>query len=147
MVGGLILGVAGCKIFDSKKKEPISAPVGTLGDQSGEPAFQAFLQRLRKAAAKRDIETLATMMSPDFGYSWEAGGEGAGVFEYWNRQRLWSEVNAILGERFVISGDYMVAPAQVTFDPDYKGYRAGLRLVSGAWRFAYFVPSPPAKQP
>ena len=31
--------------------------------------FQAFVGRLRKAAASRDMNTLATMMTPDFGYS------------------------------------------------------------------------------
>ena len=26
----------------------------------------------------------------------------------------------------------------------YPGYRAGTRMINGAWRFAYFVPAPPA---
>ena len=38
------------------------------------------------------------------------------------------------------------APKEVTFDPDYKGYRAGLQLVNGSWRFAYFVSAPPASE-
>lgn len=139
----VICGVAGCRTGD-KKKDQVSVPAGTLSDQSGEPSFQAFLQRLRKAASRRDIETLATMMTPDFGYSWEPGGEGPGVFDYWNRHRLWRELDAVLSERFVPNGNYMVAPAQVAEDPDYRGYRAGLRLVNGAWRFAYFVPAPPS---
>jgi len=138
----LLIGVAGCRSADRRKAEVVHPP-GNLSDQSGEPAFQAFLQRLRRAAARRDIETMATMMTPDFGYSWEPGGEGPGVFDYWNRNRLWKELEAVLGERFVPNGNYMVAPPQVVEDPDYRGYRAGIRLVNGSWRFAYFVPAPP----
>ncbi len=137
-----LVGMIGCRTADRRKAE-VMRPPGTLSDQSGEPAFQAFLQRLRRAAAKRDIETMASMMTPDFGYSWEPGGEGPGVFDYWNRNRLWKELEAVLGERFVPNGNYMVAPPQVVEDPDYRGYRAGIRLVNGAWRFAYFVPAPP----
>jgi hypothetical protein len=33
----------------------------------------------------------------------------------------------------------MVAPPQFAFDPEYHGYRAGITMVNGSWRFAYFV--------
>jgi len=136
----LVFAFAGCNSAEKK----ISKPQGDLRDQSGDASFQSFLTRLRKAAAKRDTAMLARMMTPDFGYSWQEGGEGAGVFAYWDAYHLWPELRAVLQERFVPSGNYMVAPAEVTTDPDYAGYRAGLRLVNGAWRFAYFVPAPPA---
>jgi len=38
----------------------------------------------------------------------------------------------------------MVAPPEVTYDANYRGYRAGLQQVNGAWRFAFFVSTPPA---
>jgi len=129
------------------KKPRIQRPPGAdMPDQSGDTAFQAFQGRLRKAVAQHDIATLAPMMAPNFGYSWEPGGEGAGVFEYWNRNNLWPELELVLREKFVPSGNFMVAPAEATFDPDYKGYRAGLQLVHGAWRFGYFVSAPPASE-
>jgi len=139
----LALALAGCNTAE-KKKPKIEVPKGSLKDQAGDPSFEAFLSRLRKAAAKRDVKMLSSVMTADFGYSWAPGGEGAGVFDYWDKNNLWPELNLVLREKFVPSGDYMVAPAQVSFDPDYNGYRAGLRLVNGSWRFTYFVSAPPA---
>lgn len=140
----LSLLLTSCKTTE-EKEDTVAAPTGSLRDQSGDTSFQAFVSRLRKAAAKRDIQMLANMMTPDFGYSWAPGGEGPGVFDYWNKQNLWPELNLILREPFVLSGDFMVAPPEVGTDPDYNGYRAGLRLVNGSWRFAYFVSAPPAE--
>ncbi|MCX6966986.1 MAG: hypothetical protein NTZ46_04265 [Verrucomicrobia bacterium] len=140
-----LAGLAGCASLH--KKPRIQKPPGTdMADQSGDTAFQAFKSRLRKAIARRDIATLAPMMAPNFGYSWEPGGEGAGVFDYWNRNNLWPELDLVLREKFVPSSNFMVAPPEATFDPDYKGYRAGLQLVNGSWRFAYFVSAPPAAE-
>jgi hypothetical protein len=42
---------------------------------------------------------------------------------------------------------FMVAPPQLAEDPDYAGFRAGVRMVNGSWRFVYFVPKPPADAP
>ena len=145
LVGLLVLASGGCASF--KKKPKIQKPPGAdMRDQSGDAAFQSFQSRLRKAAAKRDVATLAPMMAGNFGYSWEPGGEGPGVFDYWTRNNLWPELDLVLREKFVPSGNFMVAPAEVTFDPDYKGYRAGLQLVNGAWRFSFFVSAPPASE-
>lgn len=141
----LVLAMGGCASLHKKPK--IKKPPGAdMPDQSGDAAFQSFQSRLRKAVAKRDVETLALMMSANFGYSWERDGEGPGVFDYWNRNNLWPELELVLKEKFVPSGNFMVAPPEVTFDPDYKGYRAGLQLVNGAWRFAFFVSAPPASE-
>ena len=148
LTGVMALSMAGLSGCASLKKKPkIVKPPGTdMADQSSDTSFQAFQNRLRKAVSKRDIETLAPMMAPNFGYSWESGGEGAGVFDYWNRNNLWPELELVLKEKFVPSGNFMVAPAEVSFDPDYKGYRAGLQLVNGSWRFAFFVAAPPAAE-
>ena len=138
-------GFSGCASH-KKKPEIQKASKIDMPDQSGDVAFQAFQSRLRKAVDRRDISTLAPMMAANFGYSWEPGGEGAGVFDYWSRNNLWPELDLVLREKFVPSGNFMVAPPEATFDPDYKGYRAGLQLVNGAWRFAYFVSAPPASE-
>ncbi len=135
------LTLTSCKTTDEKPEE--KPPGATIGDQGEDVSFQAFLSRLRKAAARGDSEMMARMMTPNFGFSWAPDGEGPGVFSYWNTHRLWPEVNLILQQRFVPSGEYMVSPPEVVSDPNYGGYRAGLRLVNGSWRFAYFVPAPP----
>ncbi len=115
-------------------------PVVNMPDQNGDQAFQAFLGRLRQAIHAHDVDTIASMMTTDFGYKYP-DGEGKGVFEYWDQNNVWPELELIMKERFVPNGDkYMVAPADFVTNPDnYSGYRAGLRLLNGSWKFAYFV--------
>ena len=124
------------------KKKP---PAPTLRDQNGDTAFLAFVGRLRKAVAAHDAEAVAGMMTPDFGYLLEPTaddrGEGRGVFAYWDRANVWPELQLVLNERFVPFGNsYMVAPPEFAVEAEnYHGYRAGLQLVNGGWKFAYFV--------
>src|SRR5438105_14904651 len=70
---------------------------------------------------------------------------GEVVFQYWDENNLWPELEGILSETFVKKQDYMVAPPQFA-DPslNYDGYRAGVRRVNGSWKFAYFVSAWPA---
>lgn len=149
LTGGLALSLGGLTGCSSLKKKPkiVKPSAHDMADQSEDTSFRAFQSRLHKAATKRDVQMMASMMVSNFGYSWESGGEGQGVFDYWNRNNLWPELELVLKEKFVPSGNFMVAPAEVTSNPDYKGYRAGLQLVNGSWRFAYFVSAPPAPEP
>ena len=83
-------------------------------------------------------------MTPDFAYvlgATPAGDrKGAGVFEYWDQQGLWPELEGILSERFVPKQAFMVAPPQFALNPDvYDGYRAGIKRITGSWKFIYFV--------
>jgi hypothetical protein len=102
--------------------------------------FQAFMGRLRKAVATRDMATLKSRMTDDFGYKLEPPMAGPGVFQYWEQENLWPELDGILAEKFVKKGNFMVAPQQFG-DPslNYDGYRAGITRVKGSWKFAYFV--------
>lgn len=132
---------AGCeapykKSDEEDKKQP-------LKDQAKDQAFQAFLGRLRIAAGKKDKQTMAMMMTSDFGYRWDNAPPGEFVFDYWDRHNLWGELNNVLRQKFVAHDLYLVAPPEVVSDAKYQGYRAGMRLVRGSWRFAYFVPAAP----
>jgi len=122
---------------DGMKKEPTA-------DESGDVAFQAFVGRLRKAVEKRDVPVLAPMMAPNFGYRWDNGPEGETPFAYWDANNLWGELGSLMKENWVPHNGFMVVPAQFAGSEDYRGYRAGLTMIDGSWRFAYFVPAPPA---
>ena len=102
--------------------------------------FQAFIGRLRKAVAARDAATIKSMMTDDFGYKLDPPMAGPGVFQYWEQENLWPELDGILSERFVKKGNFMVSPPQFA-DPslNYDGYRIGITRVQGSWKFAYFV--------
>jgi hypothetical protein len=151
MLLALALALTGCQTPSKKEKakreELHKKTEAKLREESEDVDFQAFLGRLRKAVAARDKETLKTMMTENFGYKLEPNWEGIdptaenpGVFQYWDQQNLWIELDGILSEKFVKKGAFMVAPPQFA-DPslNYDGYRAGIRRVNGSWKFAYFV--------
>ena len=123
----------------TNSKNP-AATEKTLADDENAVDFQAFLGRLRKAVQAHDVNAVAAMMTEDFGYRLVPEGSGPGVFQYWDENNLWVELEGVLAERFVEKDAYMVAPPQFA-DPasQYDGYRAGIRRVNGSWKCAYFV--------
>ena len=137
------LALGGCKTTSEKekaKKEALKKKTKVELRESTDVDFQAFIGRLRKAAAAHDVETLKGMMTADFGYRLNPEASGEGVFKYWDENNLWPELEGILSEKFVKKGDFMVAPPQFADESlNYDGYRAGIRRVNGSWRFVYFV--------
>jgi hypothetical protein len=144
----LMIAFSGCQLFQKHpKKKKDAAAVETeerMTRESQQVDFQAFVGRLRKAVKTRDLNTLASMMTPNFGYKLGATEaedlKGDGVFKYWDENNLWEELDGILSEKFVPKGDFMVAPPQFADENlNYDGYRAGVRRVNGSWKFIYFV--------
>jgi len=138
LILALVFAVAGCHTPPKKKKAP-TPPPNQIQDASGDVDFQAFWSRLNRAVAMHDYQTLASMMTPNFGYRLDPVGEGDGVFAYWDQNNVWPDLSAVLQQKFVPHGAFMVAPAQFVTDPQYSGWRAGIQLVNGSWKFAYFV--------
>ncbi|HEV2805594.1 MAG TPA: hypothetical protein VGW57_11770 [Chthoniobacterales bacterium] len=142
LVAALALG--GCDMFKSKKKDTKPAvnkrAKADLREENNDVDFQAFVSRLKKAVAAHDVNTLASMMTPDFGYSLNPERSGDGVFKYWDENNLWPELEGILTEKFAKKDDFWVAPPQFA-DPtlNYDGYRVGIRRVGGSWKFVYFL--------
>ena len=135
---------AGCQTPQQKKEKLKQTELKKKAKvdlrEEGDVDFQAFLGRLRKAIAKRDVETLKSMMTEDFGYKLEPPMSGPGVFQYWEQENLWPELDGILSERFVKKGAFMVSPPQFAdASLNYDGYRIGITRVRGSWKFAYFV--------
>ena len=145
---------AGCPMSDKKPNkgkgkganQTEQPPVPTK-DESGDVAFQAFVGRLRMAVQTRDVPVLASMMAKDFGYRWDAPPAGETPFAYWDANNLWGELAGLMKENWVPYDGFMVVPPQLATSPDFRGYRAGLKMENGSWRFAYFVPPPPASGP
>lgn len=134
----LVIALAACQAPYKKKDDADKQP---FKDQSGDQGFQSFLGRLRRAVANKDRRMLATLMAPNFGYRWDNAEPGETPFSYWDQHNTWPELETTLRATFVPHERFMVAPAAVVNDPNYKGYRAGMCLVGGSWRFGYFVPS------
>ncbi len=139
----LLIPLAGCKTTKPDEKKKQTAAARNMPNPSADVSYQGFVNRLRSAVATRNIPLVASMMTSNFGYLLQPedgfSGEGAGVFEYWEKKGLWDELELVLQGRFVPNGNYMVAPPQFVDETGYKGYRAGITMVNGSWRFAYFV--------
>lgn len=136
----------GCGGKAKKKKENAAQTKKdeSLANQGTDQDFSAFVSRLRKAVAVRDMNTMAQMMTTDFAYVMGASADqdrkGEGVFQYWDEHGLWPELEGIISENFTKKDDFMVAPPQFANPAvEYDGYRAGIRRVNGSWKFAYFV--------
>jgi hypothetical protein len=139
----LVIALTGCKSTSKAEKEKKAALTKKTKANLREDTdidFEAFVGRLKKAVSSHDVTALASMMTPDFGYSLKPERSGEGVFKYWDDQNLWPELDGILTEKFVKKGQYMVAPPQFADESlNYDGYRVGVRRVNGSWKFAYFV--------
>ncbi len=131
----------------AQDREYLDEPLPAETDDTSGPAvdvvttedFSEFLRMVRDAIRNRDAESLAPLMTPNFGYNLEPLMEGPGVFEYWEKNDVWPSLELIVGQQFVPNGGFMVAPPEFTSDPGYVGYRAGMVKTRGGWRFAYFV--------
>jgi len=149
----VILGLsfAGCANPLKKKKDETHKPKEPDKFSTHEPsedlAFQAFLTQLRKAIADKDIPQVASMMTPDFGYYMgktpAEDRAGDGVFQYWDENGIWPELQLMIKGKFVSNDNFMVTPPQMVYDENYRGYRAGITRVNGTWKFAYFVSDAP----
>jgi hypothetical protein len=129
---------------NNSKKAATTKKTQTLGDEKADVDFQAFIGRLRRAVKAHDVNMIASMMTEDFGYVLGAtpaeDRSGPGVFQYWDENNLWLELDGVVSERFVAKGDFMVAPPQFADESaEYQGYRAGIRRINGSWKFVYFV--------
>jgi hypothetical protein len=151
-------------MFDRKKEDP-AAETGSdsgkkkkkKGEEEDRPAmknmaddtsFQSFVGILKKAVERRDFATISSMMVSGFGYRWDTPPSGDNVFAYWDRNQLWNELALVLNEEFAPKEGFMVAPRAFAEDPiNYRGFRAGMALVRGSWKFAYFVGDEPVAPP
>ncbi|MEO7319958.1 MAG: hypothetical protein ABIZ56_13290 [Chthoniobacteraceae bacterium] len=139
----LTLILAGCAAEKEKQKKKHATEKKQEQSQkvAEDPGFLAFLGRLRLAVANKDHATLTSMMTADFGYRWDTPPVGDNVFTYWDLNDSWPVLGKLLREKFTAHGNYMVAPSAVATDPAFQGYRVGIRVLNGSWKFAYFVPA------
>jgi hypothetical protein len=139
----LLVSVTACNTLQAPYKKKDAEEKKAMKDQANDQAFQAFVGRLRIAVAKRDRAKLTSMMTSDFGYRWDNPPMGETAFDYWDKNGLWKDLDGLLKQKFAANEFYMMAPVQAVNDPTYTGYRVGIKIVGGSWKFAYFVPAEP----
>ena len=127
-------------------RSPLTKPASPAPVDTDDMSLQSFITRLRTAAAAKDLPTLAAMMASDFGYRWDAGPQGESVFDFWDANNLWPQLAAVVNANWTPHEGFMVAPPQMVSDSNYPGFRAGVAMKDGGWKFAYFVPPPGDKE-
>jgi hypothetical protein len=140
----LIGGLASCandqkKADAAKQKAKMLQLEQDMIDDGGDPDFLSFISHLRQAVAQHDLNMLASLMTPNFGYSLNPPREGDGVFQYWDQANVWPQLQQVLSQHFATNNDYLVAPTDFVTNPNFHGWRAGITNVEGQWKFAYFV--------
>ena len=93
------LAFTACPTTDPKKDSKKAAKTAEhpTSEENADVDFQAFVGRLRKAVKAHDVNTIAAMMTPGFAYVLGAtpaeDRQGAGVFQYWDENGLWVELD------------------------------------------------------
>jgi len=147
LIAASLVSVVGCANLAHKpyqKADEEDAKPKNERDANDDVSFKAFLGTLREAVAKKDMNEIASVMTPDFAYYMGTtpadDRKGPGVFQYWDQNGLWPELEAVVNSQFKQHGTFMVAPKEFADNPDtYHGYRIGISRLDGAWKFVYFV--------
>lgn len=142
-----VVAIAACESPSKKTPEkPSLTPPAVVTKvepvETDDAALQSFITRLRSAVISKDLPTLAAMMPSGFGYRWDTPPQGESVFDFWDANNLWPQLATIVNSNWTPHEDFMVAPPQLVRDPNYNGFRAGVVMKDGGWKFAYFVPPP-----
>ena len=76
------LAAGGCTTPPKKKPAQEKKPAKVKpGQEATDVDFDGFIGRLRKAVTTHDMNTIAQMMTADFGYSLNPEKSGEGVFQ------------------------------------------------------------------
>lgn len=119
-IGGLLSGCAGV------------SNGGRLGE-----GLELMQVRLLEGAITRDKEVLTRLLTPDFAWREDEAPVQETAFEYWDKHKLWGELQRLATLPVSRTGRIRVAPIEAE-SAGYKGAKVGWRQVGGEWRLAYF---------
>ena len=139
------LAFTACPTTDPKKNSKKAAKTAEhpTSEENADVDFQAFVGRLRKAVKAHDVNTIAAMMTPGFAYVLGAtpaeDRQGAGVFQYWDENGLWTGARTDPSERFVQRK--VTWSCRRSSGPGGRLHRLSRRhpAENGSWKFVYFV--------
>ena len=125
-VGAVFLCVAtlGCAAFSARKPDP---------------ELESARVKLMEGTITRDQSVIQPLLAPDFTWREDLAPADEEPFDYWNRHKLWGELQSLLKEQTVRRGGLLVAP-RAAWSESYKGARLAWRKVGSEWRLAYYYP-------
>ncbi|MEK0446061.1 MAG: hypothetical protein RLZZ399_1382 [Verrucomicrobiota bacterium] len=117
---------------------------GGVGRSGGASAFAKAEEsldfsrvRLLEGVITRDWAAVAQLLTPDFTWREDEAPLEETPADYWDRHKLWGELERLIREPVAKLERMRVAP-KAAVDPGYTGARLAWRKVGDEWRLAYF---------
>lgn len=104
-----------------------------------DPALDAARVQLLEGAITRDQSVIQPILAPDFAWREDIPPVDEEPYDFWNRYKLWGNLQEALKERPTRRDAVWVAPRSALRE-SYKGGRVAWRKVGAEWRLAYFYP-------
>jgi hypothetical protein len=104
-----------------------------------DPALEAARVQLLEATITRDQSVIQPLLAPDFAWREDVPPLDEEPYDFWNRYKLWGNLQEALKERPVRRDSVWVAPRGALRET-YKGGRIAWRRVGAEWRLAYYYP-------
>jgi hypothetical protein len=104
-----------------------------------DPALDAARVQLLEGAITRDQSVIQPILAPDFAWREDIPPADEEPYDFWNRYKLWGNLQEVLKDRPTRRDEVWVAPRSALRE-SYKGVRVAWRKVGAEWRLAYFYP-------
>lgn len=104
-----------------------------------DPALEAVRVQLLEGAITRDQSVIQPKLAPDFAWREDIAPVDEEPYDFWNRYKLWGELQEALKERPILRDGMWIAPRSA-LRGSYRGMRLAWRKVGVEWRLAYVYP-------
>ncbi len=104
-----------------------------------DPALDAARVQLLEGSITRDQSVIQPLLAPDFAWREDIPPLNEEPYDYWNRHKLWGNLQETLQQKPAQRDGVWVAPTGALRE-SYKGPRLAWRRVGAEWRLAYFYP-------
>ena len=102
-----------------------------------EEALDVIRIRLMEGIITHDKNAISQLLTPDFQWREDEAPIRETPFEYWDRHKLWGDLQRLAGAS-VVRQERLVLSPKGADKPDFKGARLAWRQVGGEWRLSYF---------
>lgn len=110
-----------------------------------DPSLEAARVKLMEGTITRDQSVIQPLLAPDFTWREDNAPLDEEPYDFWNRHRLWKDLNDLVKQKPIAKAGLMIAPKEAT-RAGYSGARLAWRKVGGEWKLAYFYASSEAPQ-
>lgn len=137
--GGILDKVPGSERVAEAPKETskVAAHGGATSFVKSEASLDEVRIRLLEGVLTNDRAVIQVLLTPDFAWREDESPLQETPFQFWDRHKLWGELQHLLGAKVAKEGRLAISP-KGSDRPGFRGSRLAWRQVGGEWRLAYF---------